>query len=194
MKTRHIASLFGVLAVVGAASSASASSVEGNVTQGPSNYYEHGVDCKPLYGQASQAGYGEPGIGNFSSAASMSVFCSPEVTIPAGASGTLVTNLGVQTIDYSATSPFSCYPFASSSTAGTYWGPNKFTCGTSGGCPDATMSSFTGPASLLWISPFAGVGKPIEFGAYSVGVACTIPPSANYASWVQQAWLGGQST
>jgi hypothetical protein len=188
MKTRHLASAFGVLALIGAATSASASTPAPT----PTYYFEHGIDCKPYYGQAGQAGYGEPGIGNFSTTAAMSVFCSPEQALPTASVGSTATNIDVYVSDNSATSPFSCYAYASSSNWGTYWGVNKFTCSQAGGCPDST-SSFTGQSTLSWTNPFpftAGQIPPL-LGTYNVGVACSIPASTTYASWIQQVKVTG---
>jgi hypothetical protein len=175
MKVRFLVS---ALAVVGIVASASTS-------QATSWSYAHGIDCKPVYGAANQAGYGEPGIGNFSSGASLRVFCSPEATQVT--SGLLnVTTIAVITSDNSATSPFSCYPYAASATWGTFWGATKYSCSQYGGCPDST-SSFTGTATINWTNPFNS--SSAYLGTWDSGVSCTIPPSASYASWIQHVVL-----
>jgi hypothetical protein len=179
MNVRHVLSALGVLGIVAAAHTSSATSY----------YWSHGIDCHPVYGQQNQAGYGEPGIGNFSASSSLRVFCSPEATAPTGGLPT-VTNIGVYVGDNNANSPFSCYPYAASNTWGTYWGATKYSCSQYGGCPDST-SSFTGNATINWSSPFNTGSIPAYLGTFDVGVSCTLPPSASYASWIQHVALTG---
>jgi len=138
-----------------------------------------GQACQPAFGAAGQVGYGEPGIGNYSST-SARVFCSAQVdSLDYNYQGLLEnTYVWLQTYDYSSTTDFWCYPWADDQGSN-FWGPTKHTCSGWGGCPDPT-SSFTGTSWLYWYNPFPGGHNR----SLTYGVSCNIAPG----SWVQFMW------
>jgi hypothetical protein len=139
----------------------------------------NGQACVAAYGAAGQVGYGEPGIGNYSSSGAR-IFCASQLdTINYNYQG-LVTNsyLEVQAFDYSTTVDYWCYPWADDQGTN-FWGPTKHTCSGWGGCPDPT-TSFTGMSWLYWYNPFPGGHNR----SLTYGVSCNLAPS----SWLQFMW------
>jgi hypothetical protein len=179
MNRRLASSLFAaaaaVAAVAGAASVASADLHDNHIS---------GIACQPYYGQSSQIAYGEPGAGNMSTTAGMSMFCP----LSHDQNYFSIWRMELAYSDNSSTSPMNCYAYAVTWFGGEFWAGNKYTCSVIGGCPDAT-SSYTGHGYLRWDAPW---GDQSLGGFATAGFACNLPPRASYASWIENMVLWNQ--
>lgn len=140
----------------------------------------HGVECQPVFGQANQVGYGEPGVGNFSQTQRARVFCPlpPHIQVAGGGSYSPgIKWIELLYMDNAREDPFSCYAYAVTDHGGMMWAPTLFTCNVPGGCA-SSVNSYKGTNTLRWNKPFFWLAFP------SYGFSCFLPRAESFASWV----------
>lgn len=150
----------------------------------------HGVNCQPAFGQANQVGYGEPGIGNFSSTQTARIFCPVSPLFlwkgPTQVATVPVTRIPVYYLDNARNDPFWCYPYGVTQGGGAYWGTPKYTCSQPGGCLTNSNPTFTG----VGVNTFLMLDMPRGVFTETAGFSCFLPRSESYASWV--VWYLGE--
>ncbi len=149
-------------------------------------YSTHGASCQPAHGMYSHVAYGEPGIGNFSTAIEARVFCPIDILderTPREYSANEIIGSTIHYADNSDTVPFWCYVWAAGRYGSQWWSPRRYTCSDPCGCSDPT-TVFRGFGDLCFRNPFGA-----SFSYATVGYSCSIPRvqrGSGIASWVAQ--------
>jgi hypothetical protein len=87
-----------------------------------------------------------------------------------------IEDIGVAYYDDSSSGAFDCWLYTALYDGSYYYGSQRYTCSTGGGCSSNSEASFTGAGNISWeyseISA-SGVGSIVPWGSYEV--VCEVP-------------------